>query len=172
MRRMTHYLAGCAVGCAFAPDPLSFAAAVAGAGLPDKLDSLFSFGDHERWAMIHRTWSHNVAYWLVPLVVWSFFFTSGLSFPWNIVSGMAGFFLLGVASHLLLDFFTPMGVGICPFASANSRVSLRLVKTNSVIDTMLGPSLLALGIIFRWRSGFDAGGFFGALLAMGAKYGQ
>lgn len=166
MKILTHILAGMAIGIAMAPNPPSFLAAIAGSVCPDKLDTLFSFGNRDRWSRIHRTWSHNLAYWLVPVFVWLWFWPFRPPPPWAAVEQVAVFFCLGVFSHLLLDFLNPTGIGICPFASARSRVGLGIVRTNSLADILTGILLLGSGIAFRWHAGFNAERFFGSVLKM------
>lgn len=169
MRPLTHYLGGLAVGIMFAPNPICLFAATLGGGVPDKLDILCSWGNRERWEKIHRTWSHNIGYWILPVLIWFAFWPFRLKAPWNGIIEVAQFFFYGICSHLVLDLLTPMGVGICPFASVKSRVSLKLVKTNSLADALLGPILVLAAGYWRYAHGFDMKKFFGSVFNMWVK---
>lgn len=169
MRPSTHYLAGFALGTLLADNPVELAACVLGAGIPDRLDIACSFGSRERWERIHRTWSHNASYWMLPVALWAAFWPFPTQPPWGAALEIAKFLMYGVLSHIVLDLLTPMGIGICPFASGSSRISLKMIRTNSLSDTLLGPALAAAAVLWRWREGFDARAFFGSVFGMWGK---
>ena len=158
MRRSTHLMTGMALGITFAPDALSGMAAVMGSLCPDWLDVTASFGNRDRWSKIHRTWSHNQSYWAVALV--------GLVFAQDLMPGWGfeclTFFWAGAALHIVLDCLTPMGIPVIPLDN-KTRFSVGIIKTNSILDILLGL-LLLMGAI-GWRlthGGFPA--WFGSVL--------
>lgn len=148
MRVATHFFFGTAVGIAFAPDIYAVTASALGALVPDKLDSVIAGQNRLKWQRIHRTWSHNLGYWLLPVLLWLWFYPYDFT-GWKFAAyNTALFFYIGILSHLLLDFLNPMGIGLLPLAS-NARLGLRLIKTNSFGDRFLG--LLSLGGAIVWR---------------------
>jgi membrane-bound metal-dependent hydrolase YbcI (DUF457 family) len=160
MQKMTHLLSGIALGAAFAPNAALAAVAVAGALCPDALDRMVALGSHERWSRIHRTWSHNVAYWALAAMAASLL-RPGTRLPWGRAvpdpfhltqAQMDGiglvliFFLAGVFAHLALDWLTPMGVPAHLFDNTSRiRLGKGVVKTGSLADTLLGAALLLAG---------------------------
>lgn len=167
MRVFTHECAGAAAGIAIWPwlsGILRWDGAVSlcvclvfcvlGAIFPDWLDKAASRGNYERWQKIHRTWSHNISYWLfLAMCAAAISLELGKS-AYNIQASCfamgAGAFFAGAFSHILLDLLTPMGVGFLPFMS-RTRISLKLVKTGSMADLACGFALLAASVLFVYK---------------------
>lgn len=155
----THVLAGAGLGIAFAPNVVCVAAAMAGSLVPDRLDTMFSFGSERRWRKIHRTWSHNLGWWLVPALVWLLFWPYDFGKVGAVVMDAAVFCYLGAMSHLALDFLNPTGIGLVPFFS-KMRVGLGIVRTGSAVDGMTGLLIVVLAILWRVHAGLDFRNFF------------
>lgn len=152
MQIQTHILSGAAVGIAFAPNVACLLACMAGSIFPDGLDTFFSFKSRRRWERIHRTWSHNLGWWLVPVLIWLYFWPYNFKGAMAIVYNCAVFFYIGVLSHLALDFLNPTGIGVVPFFS-RSRIGLSLVKTGSAFDRITGALLLVCAVVYRANEG-------------------
>lgn len=162
MRPLTHILAGAATGLVLAPNAVCFASCVIGSVMPDMLDKWTanllagknaSWSERkQKWDGLHRTWSHNISYWIalllfivfLPDIFPSFYheFTTRICHHFFMI---AEFFLIGVLSHLVCDLLNPTGIGIIPFAN-RSRISLRLIKTNSVMDFLFGIVVLGCAV--------------------------
>lgn len=179
MRPLTHALVGAAVGIVFAPNTFCFAACIIGSVAPDYLDSLFvkirckgKRLPKEQWRILydrqHRTWTHNLSYWLLPFL---FLFVGGylghfshaLSRVYNTLLlhvdtpalTIAEFFFGGILLHIACDFLTPMGVGFIPFLSRVRFSSMRglRIRTNSLADKLFGFAVFGIAAGFCFYRG-------------------
>lgn len=162
MRVRTHLLTGFSIGIAFSPNIITTMIAIIGAAFPDFLDKIFSFGNYQRWQKIHRTWSHNVFYWICCFIIlyvsiYGTDFTQSF-FPilktTSFIRISIIFFCFGVLSHILLDMLTPMGIPWFPFGN-NHRFSLKMIKVQSIFDIALGYIFLVVSICWFIYSGYS-----------------
>lgn len=150
MTRRTHLLTGLSIGIAFAPEFPFCIAALIGSTFPDNLDKIFSFGNKEKWKKMHRTWSHNVGYWLLLVLAIFQFYPFEFPFFWQRYLFLIGvFFGVGVISHIALDVLTPMGIPLCPLFS-KQRFSLRMARTGKFFDTFAGFFFLTMALAYRF----------------------
>ena len=128
MMPLTHALVGTGIGMILAPSPVALVACVAGSVAPDWFDS-WAVKIKSRWRYLpkpewdalyskqHRTWSHNVCYWLALLMFLIFFEPVKDVIPPEALE-VIKWFIGGILIHIGCDFLNPMGVGFLPFLSS------------------------------------------------------
>lgn len=92
----------------------------------------------------HRTWSHSLTFLL--LIASSLYFAPPEYHP-----GIYAF-LIGVASHILGDWFTPAGVMLFWPAKPRFRF-LKNFKTGSPAEIFVAFSPIVIALIWVWHSG-------------------
>ncbi|GLI34429.1 metal-dependent hydrolase [Desulforhabdus amnigena] len=120
------------------------------AGLPDQLESIGRVR-----ILAHRTWTHEVFVWLVPLLVF-------YAFP-NVLASVPRLFSIPVEPnfqrffmirtwvlflpgllHLAGDILTPMGIRV-----ATRKVSLGLFTTGSFLEYLVAGLFVIAALFFR-----------------------
>ena len=144
MTRRTHILAGLGAAILCTPNPLYGAAVLSGSFFPDAFDWTISGRNRTVWKMVHRKGSHNPIIYLFLLLCLFAVFPSGPT------KELVQFFVVGCFVHLLLDLMTPMGLPVIPCSPGKKRISLRLIKTGSLIDTLIiGPAFLLIPLVLQ-----------------------
>lgn len=155
MKWFTHQTGAVLGGIAFQLPMAAMGTLFLGAILPDVIDQRISRHagtGKKRQAIfnrIHRGSSHWFGWWLAL-----FMLVIGAPLPALCRDICAGF-ALGALSHVVLDFFTPRGVPLLPFARMR-HISLPLCSTGKLDEYIFlatGVGLLALLVWLEGMSG-------------------
>ena len=126
MRWITHQSAALALALWSRSEPLTAAAMVAGAVLPDALEHAFALGNRKAFYRMHRRTVHWFGWYVLCVALGAALLHGAMA---QVAVGL-GF---GALSHLFLDALNPTGVPVLPF-SYTPRVSVAGIRTGSAAE--------------------------------------